>query len=69
MCLVSLNRAVVRIDTCELDIFAEVVSTFLAKEAFTTGDTGFDSYTITWNLIRIDNKLSCMLLAHQVSGF
>ena len=47
MCLVSLDCTVVGVDTCKLDVFAKVIATILAKEAFTTGNTGLKGYTIT----------------------
>jgi hypothetical protein len=48
MCFVTLNCAVVWIDSCKLDIFAKVVATVLAKKAFAAGNTRFDRHAITW---------------------
>jgi hypothetical protein len=38
----------VRVDTCKLYIFAEIVPAVLAKETFATGNPGFNGYAITY---------------------
>jgi hypothetical protein len=45
--LVSLNRSSVRIDTRELDVFAEIVPPLQAKEAFAAWHTRLNGYSIT----------------------
>lgn len=47
MDFVSLHGAIIRINPGELDVFAEVVSSFHAQEAFSARDAGFDSYSVT----------------------
>lgn len=47
MCLVTLNGAVVGVDTSELNVFTEVIATVLAKEAFTARNTRLNGYAIT----------------------
>ena len=48
MRLVTLNCVMVRVDTCKLYIFTEVVTAVLAKETFAAGDTRFDGYAVTY---------------------
>lgn len=47
MCLVPLYRAVIGIDTGELDVFAKVVAAILTKEAYTAGYARLYSNAIT----------------------
>lgn len=47
MDFVSLNGAIVRINTGELYIFAEIIAAIIAEEAFLTWDTRLDSHSIT----------------------
>lgn len=47
MDFVSLNGAMVRIDTSELDVFAEIVAAVITEKALFTGHAGFDSDSIT----------------------
>ena len=49
MSLVPLNCTVIRVDACELDGFAKIVATILAKEAFAAWDAGLDSDAITYS--------------------
>jgi hypothetical protein len=43
---VSLQSPSIRVDTRELDIFAEVISTILAEETMSTRDTRLNSHSI-----------------------
>ena len=47
MDFVSLNSAIVRIDTGELHVFAEIVAAIIAEEAFLTWNTRLDSHSFT----------------------
>lgn len=48
MNFVSLNCAMVRIDAGELHVFAEIIATVLAEEAFTAWNAGLDGYAVTY---------------------
>lgn len=48
MDFIPLYRAIVRIDTGKLDLFAEVVSTVRAEGAFSTGNARLDGYPIPY---------------------
>ena len=50
--LVALNGAMVRVDACELYVFAEIVSAVHAKEAVTARDARLDCYTVTCDDVR-----------------
>jgi hypothetical protein len=48
MSLVSLNRAMVWVYACELNVLAEIVAAVSAQKTLPTRDAGFDSNTIAF---------------------
>jgi hypothetical protein len=53
MRFVTLDCAMIRVDTCELYIFAQVVTAVLAKETFAAGYTRFDGYAVTYTIASV----------------
>lgn len=47
---VALQGSIIRIDACEVDVLAEVISAVDAEEAFAAGDAWLYSDSIAWCL-------------------
>lgn len=65
MDFVSLNRAIVWIDTGKLHIFAEIVAAIVAKETLLAGDTRFDGDTVP----RLKVRYTFTTLQHNTCCF